>query len=339
MKQEKLESKARELFKRQDFNLKETENGFNAQKEAEELSLKVFSSEKYTESEAVKLSEDRDKVFIDPGLSDIQNKVENDVSVLEKETERPEFETPSYEMIGDIAVVNDLAGVDRKEAVEGILNHQSVKTVLLKKGGLEGEFRVGNYNKLYGEETETIHTEFGCDYHVDPTKVYFSERFSTERKRVVDQIEDGEKVLVMFAGAGPFSVLAAKEADLEKIVAIEKNPHGADYLEENILINNVEDTVEGIEGDVSEVLPGLEEKFDRVIMPLPGSADEFLGLASKNTEYNGIIHYYRFLEDNKWEELENEISENIGNYEITDKVECGERGPSVKRVCIEIKKK
>ena len=337
MQQEKLESKVRKLFERQGFQLESTENGFRAEKNNSEMVLKVFSSEEYSHDEIPAKVEENNKVFIDPDLSELEELVENDISVLKEEKESQEFETPSYEVIGNIAVINDLAGVDRKKAVEGILHHQNVKTILLKKGGLEGEFRVGNYEKLYGEETETIHTEFGCNYQVDPTKAYFSERFSTERKRVVDQIEDGEKVLVMFAGTGPFSILAAKETDPEKVVAIEKNPEGMNYLEENILINNVEETVEGIEGDVRDVLPELNEKFDRTIMPLPESADGFLELASENTEYNGVIHYYRFLEDDSWEELENEISEKIDNYEIMDKVECGERGPSVKRVCIDIR--
>ncbi|MFT4892276.1 MAG: tRNA (guanine37-N1)-methyltransferase [Candidatus Nanohaloarchaea archaeon] len=338
MEQEKIEEKVRELFERQGFRLEEIENGFKAEKEETELVLKVFSSENYDLTEIEEKVSEEDRVFVDKDLSNVKDTIDNEVSVLEEEGEEPDFETPSYEVIGDIAVISDLAGVDREEAVDGILHHQNVKTILLKEGGLEGEFRVGNYEKLYGEETETVHKEFGCEFRVDPTKVYFSERFSTERKRVVDQIKDGEKVLVMFAGIGPFAILAAKLANPEKVVAVEKNPEAVDYMEENILINDAEDKVEALEGDVRDILPELG-KFDRIIMPLPESADEFLELASDHTEYNGVIHYYRFLEDDNWEKLEDEISERIEGYEVVNRTECGERGPSVKRVCIEIKKK
>lgn len=336
MKQQKLEEKVRELFKRQGFRLEEIENGFKAEKEELELELKVFSSENYDLTEIEEKVSEEDRVFVDEDLSKVKNIIDNEVSVLEEEREEPDFETPSYEVIGDIAVISDLARVDREEAVDGILHHQNLKTILLKKGSLEGEFRVGNYEKLYGEETETVHKEFGCEFRVDPTRVYFSERFSTERKRVVDKIEDGEKVLVMFAGVGPFAILAAKLAEPEKVVAVEKNPEAVDYMEENILINSAEDKVEAIEGDVEEVVPELG-KFDRIIMPLPESANEFLELASEHTEYNGVIHYYRFLEDDNWKVLEEEVSEKVNNFKTLNRVECGERGPSVKRVCIDIK--
>lgn len=342
MEQQKLEEKVRELFERQGFELESIENGFHAEKEGEELPLKVFSSESFEPEDISDLVKPGDKVFVDGELAEVEDRIENDVSVLEEEEDGKEFDTPSYEVIGDIAVINDLAGVDREEAVEGILHHQNVKTILLKKEGLSGEFRVGEYEKLYGEDTETTHVEFGCRYRVDPTKVYFSERFSTERKRVVDRIEDGEKVLVMFAGVGPFAILAARDAEPEKVIAIEKNPAGADYLKENIRLNGVEDVVEGIEGDVREVVPELG-KFDRVIMPLPESADEFLELAFEHAEDNGVIHYYRFVEDGNMDAVLTEISDAAVNpgvdYGIVDQVECGERGPSVKRVCVEIKKK
>lgn len=338
MEHRKLEQKVRQLFEEQGFELEEKENGFLASN-GTELSLKVFSSEKYDKEEAVSLVDEDDKVFADEGLSGIKDRVDNDVSILEEETEREEYETPSYEVIGDIAVINELNDIEREEAVEGILQHQNVKTILLKKEGLKGEFRVGDYEKLYGEETETIHTEFGCRYRVDPTKVYFSERFGTERKRIVDQIKDGENVLVMFAGVGSFAILAAKEAEPGKVVAVEKNPKAAEYLKENIEMNKVGDRVEGIEGDVSEVVPELG-KFDRIVMPLPESADEFLPLAFQHVEQGGTIHYYRFLEEENWEQIMEEIEEaaeeTSRSYKVLDRVNCGDRGPYLERVCVDL---
>ena len=335
MKQEDLEAKVRELFERQNFTVEKDANSFKASN-GQEMTLKAFSSEEYSAEEVEEQVESSDKVFVDKGLEEVEDLIENDVSVLhEDEEDEEDFDTPSYEIIGDIAVINDLAGIEREEAVEGILQHQNVKTILLKEEGLSGEFRVGDYEKLYGEETETVHKEFGYRFKVDPTEVYFSERFGTERKRVADQVEKGERILVMFAGVGPFAMLRSEKA--EKVVAVEKNPVGAEYLKENIELNKAEN-VEGFQGDVKEVVPELGE-FNRIIMPLPESSDEFLGLALDHISDNGVIHYYRFLEEGNWSELEEEIHKETSNrgldYDILDKTECGERGPSSTRVCID----
>ncbi len=337
MEQEKLEEKVRELFERQDFELDEKNGSIIARNGETKLTLKPFSSEKYSIEEVIEKTGEDDNIFVDEGLSEVQEKLENDVSIIHEEDEE-EFDIPSYELIGDVAVINELAKVSEEDAVEGILHHNPrVKTILLKEeGGLKGEFRVGDYEKLYGEETETFHKEFGLRYKVDPTKVYFSERFGTERKRVCDQIEGGETVLVMFAGVGPFAVLAGKMG-AEKVVGVEKNPVAADYMKENIELNDLEDTVKGIEGDVNEVVPDLG-KFDRIIMPLPESANEFLELAYNHLEKDGTIHYYRFVENDDFGPVENEVRNVSEKLSIVNIVECGERSPSEKRVCVEIKK-
>lgn len=336
MKQGKLEEKVRELFEQQDFTVRKEGDVFVAEN-GQEIVLNIFSSEKFTEEEVVELVS-KGKVFVDEDLSPVEEVVENPVSIIYEEDDE-EYDMPSYELIGEIAVINELT-VSEDEAVEGILEHHpSVKTILLKEEPLQGEYRVGKYKKLYGEETETIHKEYGCRFKVDPTKVYYSERFSTERKRVVDQIEEEEKVLVMFAGVGPFAIMASKLAKPEKVVAVEKNPEAAKYLKENIELNGVEETVDAYEGDVLDI--NYENSFDRVVMPLPGSADEFLRLAADVISDEGFIHYYRFLEGENWESLYDEVEKILAdkevNFEIEGSIVCGDRGPDASRVCLDIK--
>ncbi|WP_414836675.1 class I SAM-dependent methyltransferase [Candidatus Nanohalococcus occultus] len=338
MKQTQLEERVRQIFEQQSFNVEKTGFGYKAEKEDECFEIQVFSSEKYSEKQVMESAE-KDLVFVDGPLSGVKQSLDADVSVLEERSDE-EYDLPSFEIIGSIAVINELVDLSRQEAVEGILNsNPNVETILLKTDSLSGEFRVGNYEKLYGEETETVHKEFGCRLKVDPTKVYFSERFSTERKRVVDQIEGGEKVLVMFAGVGPFAILAARHANPEKVVAVEKNPIAAEYLEENIELNSLEGLVEGYEGDVEEIVPELGEKFDRIIMPLPGMADKFLSLAAEFCAENAVIHYYRFLEEGNWESLDQEIEAVIDEFEVAGRTVCGERSPSSQRVCVDIRLK
>lgn len=335
MKQKKLEKKVEETFEEQGFHVEKKGEKLKASKEGAIKTLNVFSSEKYSKKEV--LNQNREGiVFVDEGLSQLKEDIE--VSIIYGGREDKEYNLPSYEIIGDIAVISELT-VEKDEAVEGILDHHPhVETILLKKGGLNGEYRVGDYEKLYGGETETFHKEFGVNLKVDPTKAYFSERFSTERNRIVSQIDDGEKILVMFAGVGPFAVMAGKNASPEKVLAVEKNPEACEYLKENIKLNNLEETVEAFCGDVKEV--EYSDKFDRIVMPLPGSADRFLNLAAELVEGGGVIHYYRFLEEKNWKAVEREVQEVMEEkgleFKMVDRRVTGNRGPSVERVCLDI---
>ncbi len=322
MNQEKLEEKVAEILSREGF---EIENNV-ANKPEVELELGIYSSEKYSEED---IDHSKDKVFVDQGLN-----VEDAYTVEEEK----DYDLPSFEIIGEIAIINDLSGRKREEAVEGILAHHDVKTILLKTEGLSGEFRVGEYETLYGEETETIHREHGHRFNVDPTKAYYSERFATERKRVAEQVNRGEKVLVMFAGVGPFAVLCAEKAD--KVVAVEKNPEAYEYLKNNIDLNNLEDKIEALCGDVREAVPGVDGKFDRVIMPLPESAIEFLDVAVDSLNDDSLIHLYSFVGDQDFKPVEIEIEETLSDrgleYEIVERVRCGYKSPSEDRYCIDI---
>lgn len=338
MKQEKLEEKAIEIFEKQGFEVEKEEERYKAIRDDSRILFQVFSSDKYSKEDLENQIDSNATIFVDESFRKIKDNLDANVSVLQEEKESKDYDLPSFELIGDIAVINDLDGRDEETVVEGIReNHPHIETIILKEDPLSGEFRVGGYRKLYGEKTETIHKEFGVRIKVDPTESYYSERFSTERKRVADQIKSGERVLVMFAGVGPFALIAASHSDAEKIIAVEKNPEAYKYLEENIEINNFEDRIEGYCGDVEEVLPKLSTEFDRIIMPLPGKADEFLALAGKNAASEAMIHYYRFMEDGEREVLEREIDSILDRSHIVERiVKCGEKSPSTSRVCADI---
>jgi tRNA (guanine37-N1)-methyltransferase len=207
----------------------------------------------------------------------------------------------SFDIIGNIVILEipeDLEGF--KDLIgEAALKFTKRKAVFRKKSEIKGIIRTRELEHLAGDDiSETIHQEFGCRLMLDIKKVYFSPRLATERKRVADRVKNGEIIVDMFAGVGPFPILIAKNHDV-KIYAIDINPEAYRYMQKNIELNKVQDKVIPILGDVREVLSDKNIKADRIIMNLPGTAFEFLDSAMNSIKDGGVIHYYEFSEDFK----------------------------------------
>jgi len=206
----------------------------------------------------------------------------------------------SIDIIGHVAIVEIPPELkDYKRVVgEAILEaHRQVRTVLAKIGAVSGVHRVREFEVIAGSgETETVHREHGCVYHLDPRKVYFSPRLSYEHNRVASQVRAGETVVDMFAGVGPFSILIAKRVKDIRVYAIDVNPEAYRYLKRNIIANGVQGRVTPILGDVRVIIPErLRGVADRVIMNLPERALEYIDLACESLRIGGgIIHYYCF---------------------------------------------
>ncbi|HSD56562.1 MAG TPA: class I SAM-dependent methyltransferase family protein [Methanotrichaceae archaeon] len=195
---------------------------------------------------------------------------------------------PSFEAVGDIAVVED----ERAEEVASALMSccRSIKAVIAPISDVEGEFRTRRFRHIAGEKrTITTHKEHGLRYRVDLEGAYFTPRLGTERLRVAEQVNPSDVVLDMFAGVGPFSLLFAKRG--ARVIAIEKNPVAVKYLKENALLNKIQD-IEILEGDAADLAPRYENMADHVIMNLPHSAAQFLIPAMRAARNGGVIHYY-----------------------------------------------
>jgi tRNA (guanine37-N1)-methyltransferase len=197
---------------------------------------------------------------------------------------------PSFEVVGDIAIVED----DRADEVaESLMScHKSIKTVIAPVSDVEGEFRTRRFRHVAGEKrTFTTHKEHGLLYRVDLEGAYFTSHLVTERLRIAEQIRPSDVVLDMFAGVGPFAMLAAKRG--AKVIAIDKNPVAIKYLQENARLNRIQDILI-LEGDANLLAMRYENMADHVIMNLPHSADQFLASAIKAARNGGVIHYYAF---------------------------------------------
>jgi tRNA (guanine37-N1)-methyltransferase len=205
---------------------------------------------------------------------------------------------PSYERIGDLAVLTDAIDETKEQlAAAAIMSlHKSIKVVAKRSSPVEGVFRKRKMKIIAGENrTETMHRENGCTYKLDLEKVYFNPRLASERNRVASQVARSgraEEIIDMFAGVGSFAVQIAKRARQSHVTAIDINPDAIRYLRENIKLNGVRN-VEAVEGDVREVCVKFLRKADRIVMNLPKSAYLFLteALGMLNPE-GGILHFY-----------------------------------------------
>ncbi|MFZ2070624.1 MAG: class I SAM-dependent methyltransferase family protein [Halobacteriota archaeon] len=202
---------------------------------------------------------------------------------------------PSFEIVGDIAVLTgDVA--NEQLMAEAIMNlHKSIKVVVKRESHVEGVFRNRRLKIIAGENrTETVHKENGCKYRLDLERVYFNPRLARERSRVALLVPQAgiEEIIDMFAGVGSFSIQIAKRARQSRITAIDINPEAVKYLRQNIKLNGVRN-IDAIEGDIRGVYVRFINRADRIIMNLPKSAYLFLDLALSMLKPEvGIIHFY-----------------------------------------------
>lgn len=213
----------------------------------------------------------------------------------------------SFDVVGDIAILEldpELATFQTRIAEAIMEVHPNVRAVFAKSGDVSGPERVRPLRYVAGENrTRTIHREQGCLFKVDLSKVFFSPRLSTEHQRVALLVDKGERVVDMFAGAGPFSILIAKRVDDVRVDAIDANPQAIELVRENARANKVESKVYTHLGDARNIVrKELAQTANRVIMNHPSASKDFISDACTALQPSGgIIHYYTFAGEN-WEE-------------------------------------
>ena len=206
----------------------------------------------------------------------------------------------SWDTIGDVAVVEVPDELKDKEGLiaEAIMAvHPNIRAVYLKAGGVQGEYRTRPLKLIAGERRDfTLHREHGVKLYVDVENTYFSPRLATERLRVASQVSDGEVVLDMFSGVGPFAIqIASRRRAL--VYAVELNPRAYELLVKNIESNKLQGRVIPIMGDARRVVEErLQSSVDRVIMDLPERSLEYVDAALKALRGGGVLHVYLFEE-------------------------------------------
>ncbi len=256
--------------------------------------------------------------------------------------EEQEYLKTSFDQVGKIAIIEIDKKLSHKKKVIGetlLKLFPNIRTVACKLGGHEGELRIQNYEVIAGEDNlATIVVENNIRMYLDISKAYYSVRSSTERKRIASKIENGERVLVMFSGIGPFVLVIAKHTNASEVIGVELNTKAHEYAEKNIRLNKITNA-RVYQGDVRVVVPekGL---FDRIIMPLPHTAEDFLDTAVNACNKKSKIHLYHFSSEEEVKSFAEKIPEKIRGYGAKATIEhikrCGNLSPGIHRWCIDI---
>lgn len=233
------------------------------------------------------------------------------------------------DMIGDIAILKfsrETSEKEKKKLVKSFLEkNKQIKTLFEKTGKIKGRLRKAELKFLAGEKkNETIYKENGCSFKFDVNETYFSPRLSWNRQVVACDIlkyitSKKNKILVMFAGVGPYPIVVAKRLK-EKgkkalVVSSELNKKASEYAEENVKLNKLQDYVLVIKGDskkIGEKLIKLKIKpeFDFILMPRPNLKETFLKEALKLGKKGTRYYYHGFGTEEK---VMREIIENTHN--------------------------
>lgn len=197
----------------------------------------------------------------------------------------------SFDLIGEIAVIHERKGNASASLAESILKYNKVVRSVYLDRGISGQSRKRTLELLAGvDNKQTLYKESGITLKIDLSKAYFSPRLASERMRVARSVKDGEYIIDMFAGIGPFSILIAKTHNV-RITAIDNNSDAISILKENMKLNRLTGEIDPVCDDAGDFIRRVNS-VDRVIMNLPHNSASFLDGAFAALRKRGMIHYY-----------------------------------------------
>jgi tRNA wybutosine-synthesizing protein 2 len=164
-------------------------------------------------------------------------------------------------------------------------------TIIRKAGTTTTTIRTPAFELLAGQpDTVTLHKELGSKFWVDALRLTFSSGNHTERQRLINIVEEGEKVIDMFACVGNLSIPVSVHHPESKVIGIEINQYAYSFLEKNVKENQLESRYKAIMGDNQEKTP--ENYADRVLMGYFELSRKQLevAIASLKQEKGGTIH-------------------------------------------------
>ena len=256
-------------------------------------------------------------------------------ALAERIGERASEVKRAFDVVGDIAIIENTKGFEdvAVQIAEALLEvHRNVASVYVKDGGHEGDYRVQRYRWLAGEErTTTLHRENGYTIELDIATTYFSPRLGGERMRIAQLAGNGERVLVLGSGVGPYPLCIEKRSSATRIVGVEFNEDAHRWALTNVERNRCT-RIECVCADALDYLARTDNLFDRIVMPLPAQSLDLLDQAWNRLAESGTLHVYLFVEESQINDPP------LGTYKdrITHVEVVGAAAPGTLRVCFDL---
>ena len=241
----------------------------------------------------------------------------------------------SYDIIGNIAILefeksnqinnegfNEFKNLLAKAVIDV---NKNVISVFEKKSEIKGSYRLRDLVYLSGEiNTETVHKENNCIFHLDLKTTFFSPRLVYERRRISESdIKENEIIVDMFTGVGPFSIQIAKLNHVE-IHAFDLNLAAFSFLKKNISSNKLKGMIFPYNMDITDLIDPsnkvgwkLSNNVDRILMNLPENSIDFIEIACfLMKKIGGTLHFYNISEKpNSVDKTINLLKEKLGKLD------------------------
>ncbi len=217
----------------------------------------------------------------------------------------------AFDIIGNIAIIELNRDEQKplrlytKEIGQVLLkNHPNIKSVYEKASDIEGVYRTRKFDLIAGiNNTETIHKENLCKYHVDIEQTFFSPRLAYERQRIANldtEFNLNGIIWDVFCGVGPFTLQISKQYPKSQSVGTDINCRAIELAKKNIKLNKIRGKIEFYCQDVTKIssfstFSILQHNISRFIMNLPEKSIQFLKYLPPFIQNGGsLLHIYQF---------------------------------------------
>jgi tRNA (guanine37-N1)-methyltransferase len=237
----------------------------------------------------------------------------------------------AFDVVGDIVLIRLPPELrERAETIgSALLRFVPGARLVAEDRGVHGEERRRTLRAIAGTGPfRTRYRENGLEFLVDVERCYFSPRLAREHAAFAERVRDGDRVLDLCCGLGPFGLTAARRWPSVRVTAVDVNREAIDLLRENARRLGVAERIEAHVADAAELLPRLGT-FDRIVLNLPHAGARFLPQLPAHAALPGALDYFEVVDRERSGRRAEEIRSVLGSeaWRLAEEVAVHEYSP------------